>query len=546
MRPKTNALAGLALSMLASSTLSGAARAQAPGAGPATPPTAQLPRSVDPDLQERALLASSNPAAYELCQQAEDARRTGKLPEAAVFYARARAVAPQNAVPARGACRVALERRREIDARVNCERAFVIGGIPEDARNAVAAYMGVTTRPSMGELTTAALITEGVVRNAPNEPWGYMARCDLARQLNDSDGLEACLADLARVAAGSEQAEEALAHAARRAPAWVWALRILLALGLLGTLAHAVVSRRRARAAARGIGGALSAGAVVTAALFAAMAAAPGAARAEPQPGSDMLSNYKIDDANPEASIPSVERQNRDPLEFGYLLQDLLFKAKVAKDKGNHAAAARYYMALAKAVPQRSYSFGRACEELAAAHDRARALVFCRQALTLDGVTPDDYATFVKLLLAENGSLGDAQRKEIDAVMVHLAKEPEAEVLTQRLKCEVALRTHDVPALQACSTTLAAKAPKDAMTISFQWALALEQHDGARATELVALARKAGMAKEGIAKMEQATQRLGRQRRLHNVFWALGAVLLAVALVVGARRFAASRRALPA
>src|SRR4029453_8338555 len=132
----------------------------------------------------------------------------------------------------------------------------------------------------------------------------------------------------------------------------------------------------------------------------------------------EQLSNaFKIDDANPMASVPTVEQQNARPLEFGYYLQDLIAKAEAAPKRGHHAAAARFYLTMAKAAPTRSVSYRRACDSLEAAGNHDAAIASCRTALARDGVTVGDHARFIELMLAKKEPLTADDRKEIDAAL---------------------------------------------------------------------------------------------------------------------------------
>jgi hypothetical protein len=434
--------------------------------------------------------------------------------------------------PARLACREALALGNTKQARDTCKTAMMLGGNLEDMRNHVAALMAGSPPPTMQDLVMATLLADGEIHKAPTQPWGYLARCDIARRLGDRDALDLCRADLERVAPGSPQTKLA-ALPASHAPWVTWAGRLLVlaafGLTLLDVLARRWRSRPRGRSAA--------ALAVATTVMLLA-----GGARADMKEGSDHLSNFEIDDLHPETSIPPVEQQNKNPLEFGYLLQDMLAKAEAATKRGDHMAAARYYAALTKAVPNRAYAYGAACASLASAGQIDKAIGACRQALTREGVTVGNYELFVRLMLSKPGTLTGDERKELDDVVTHLSKQPDVGVVPQQLACEVAVHNHDVPGLEACTAKLAQTAPNDAKTISYQWALAIEKRDGKQARGLIDRARAAGMAKEGLAKMEATTGSLsGFPRRA--LMWAVGVALALGIVFIGTRRMLASTSA---
>jgi hypothetical protein len=122
----------------------------------------------------------------------------------------------------------------------------------------------------------------------------------------------------------------------------------------------------------------------------------------------DHLSDLKIDDADPEASVPGPEEAAREPLQYGYLLQDLAGKGEAASKRGNHAAAARYYAALAKAAPTVAFPPRQMCVELEAAGDIPKAIQACRSAVARLGSTAGDYSHFVSLVVNSKGPLPPA------------------------------------------------------------------------------------------------------------------------------------------
>jgi hypothetical protein len=443
----------------------------------------------------------------------------------------------------RGACEVALmleeAGRRDGPSREPCHSAFRLTGQPQDMRNEVASLLSPAARPSLDDLVLSALIADAAVRKATDQPWGYLARCDIARRLGSADVLETCLADLRRVTPAHAATMRAQSYSAEHAPLGARIFRVLLSLGLLGTLAHALLRRRRAnrRSPVRApLAAALMVG-VISLSGFEI-----GVATAEPLPDRDQLSQFKVDDANPEANVPTPELQNKRPLEYGYYLQDLAAKAEKAAKTGDHVAEARFYRALTKAAPTAAYGPRRLCDALEAARDIPNAIVACRTVLTRQGSTAGDYIRFVNLVLTTRGPLPPLEEKELHSVLEHLAGEAQLGALPTMLRCEVALRFNDTPALETCTTELGKTAPNDPKTVSFQWALALARHDRSAALQLVDRARGVGMSKEGVAKMEQATRQMSRRYRARLALMVLGAALVAALLALGFRRLSIRRR----
>jgi hypothetical protein len=241
-----------------------------------------------------------------------------------------------------------------------------------------------------------------------------------------------------------------------------------------------------------------------------------------------LTSIFPIDHANPEASIPSVAARNAKPLEFGYFLQDLVTFAEAAGRAGDHVSEARYYRAFTKAVPDAVAGFSRLCTSLESAHQRDEALVACRKALGLGGATLEDHVRFVRLVLARPGPLGPAERDDVNAVIAHLRESPDTRVAASHLQCELGVHLESIPLLAECTAALAAIAPSDPKTLTFEWALAIRQGDAARARALIGRARAFGLKDESLARMERATDALEGAWRHRLVD---GRALLATALI---------------
>ena len=429
---------------------------------------------------------------------------------------------------ARQACEEALEAEEKApgapSSRAACYASRDLGTVPEDFRNKVASLMSPRAQPSLDDLVLSALNADAAVHKLGGDTWwGYLARCDIARRLGNADLMEACLADLKRVAPAEAATKRALAYTAESASVPVWILRVLLSLGLLGTLLHALLERRKkvrpALSGSRHLSG-------VALGMIALVAVHAGVARAETPPQADLsetapnpntppkgdLSEYKIDDADPLGSLPKDDVLYKNPLQLGYLIQDLLDKADHAAKAGDHAAEARYYRALTKVAPGESYAPRKLCEAYEATGDIPNAILACRTLLARPGTTVNDSLHFIDLVLSTKGPLPAGEREELDTVIKHLTSEVQLGAVATMLRCEVALRFRDFAALETCTNELAIKAPKDPKTISFQWAVAIEKHDRGEALALIDRARGAGMTADGLARMERATRAMTLRR----------------------------------
>jgi hypothetical protein len=454
----------------------------------------------------------------------------------------ARAERPDQ-VTARRACEAALlaEEGHGRPSRAACYESPLLGTQPEDFRNRVASLMSPSARPSLDDLVVSALNADAAVNGANNQPWGYLARCDLARRLGNADLMEACLADLKRVAPGDLLTKRALGYPHEGAPIAVWILRALLLLGLAATLGHALWRRRRlarpALATERPVSG------VALGILgFVFVALGTGVVRAQETVPPEATSEFKINDADPAGNLPSAEVMNKKPLQLGYFIQELLTKAEKAGKNGDHAAEARFYLALTKIAPKEAYAPRKLCEAYEAAGDMGTAVLACRTAVGRPGANVSDATHFIALVLATKGPLPAAERTELEAVIKHLeSSQVELGTLPTMLRCEVDLRFKDFAALETCTKELLAKAPEDPKTISLQWALAVEKSNRADALALIDRARGAGMNEAGIAQMVRATRTM-TLRRIGLLVVLFAGMAGGVFAVVRFRREAGRRR----
>jgi hypothetical protein len=412
-------------------------------------------------------LVAASPEAADLVAKAEHAVTSGGAQEAWGLYARAWALAPRSPVPGRGICRLALalgihtadQRRAATDA---CERALLLGGTPEDIRNRVGSLIDGEPAPVMADLVEASLAAEGAARLGPGQPWGPASRGDLALRLGDRELLDASIAELRQLAPAHRETRRLVALARGGSSRWSWLGGLAIVLLFIITVAHAVrgrLARRRALLAV--LAGAL-------------LIAAPAPARAQPAPP-------RIDDAHPERSVPTPAQQMADPLGFGSILMELGARANAATRRQDFAAAARYYGALARAVPGRSYAFSKLCDSLEATGRRGEAIAACGLALSREGTVAGDFTHFVRLLLAKPGPLTSEERHQADVAVAALEKEPQAALIATRVRCNIAVHEHDLPALESCTAKLLAAQPGDAAALAFAQALVRQRADQARA-----------------------------------------------------------------
>ncbi len=245
------------------------------------------------------------------------------------------------------------------------------------------------------------------------------------------------------------------------------------------------------------------------AALQAPMSGASPAAPADstprrpPLPG-QLSTRFGIDDASPEASVPTVQERNRSPLEFGYYLQDLLERAEKARKNKDYSTVIRYYRAVAKAVPDNAKGWSKLCEAYEVVHDRDRAIVACRYAIERPAAEVQDFVRYVHLII-DTPEVTSKEKTELDAVLTHLDEADATGIVANHLRCEVGVKLKSVALMETCLKVLATKAPDDPKTVVFQWALAVMKGQTEEANRLLVYARAAGVGSENVERMESVT-----------------------------------------
>jgi hypothetical protein len=237
-----------------------------------------------------------------------------------------------------------------------------------------------------------------------------------------------------------------------------------------------------------------------------AASAAPEPEAPEVPPAPWQLSkSYGVNEENPEANIPSVKSRNKNPLEFGYFLQDLLEGAERARKAGDYGAYVRYYRAVVKAAPERAKGWSKLCEAYEIVNDHARAAQACGQALVRPGVEMQDYVRFVHQSLMKPEPPTPAELKTFNEVLEHLDKQPNIGLTASHLRCEIGVKVGDPRMLETCTAALAKEAPNDPKTVIFQWTLAVQRGQKGEAARLLTQARAMKLPPENLERMEQLT-----------------------------------------
>ncbi len=281
--------------------------------------------------------------------------------------------------------------------------------------------------------------------------------------------------------------------------------------------------------------------AIVCGAVIVALAPIPAAAQAQAPEKPELLpwqlsKQFPIDESSLEASVPSKKARDRNPLEYGYFVQDLLEGAAGAYKNGDDYLVVDYYRALVKAVPERAKSWGKLCEAYATVNDHERAAKMCATALALPGVELQDYLRFVRETLRIPGKPSPETVGHLKNVLEHLDKQPNIEATTAHLRCEVAVAVSDAKMLEACTAALTRLEPDKTQTVIYQWTLAMMRGQTEAAGRLLERAKKLKLPSENIERMQALTGGGSRGWIWTGVAATLFLLAAAGALVVARRR----------
>lgn len=516
--------------------------------GVATASQAEPSRYHNRDDEERAVLRTGAPHVADLLQRAEALIRAGDMEQAEPLLAEAAKTIPDSFVLARRHCQVLTELGRRSSAIEECNRALKGGHMAMDRLASVSALMTGPNPPTTREVAQAVLLAT-TAKNLTGQPFGEAAMCEIAYRLGDSQMLRDCTTELARIAP-NHYLTRRYAALAERWPVGAWSAWALLGLGLAGTGVHAWRRRRRARrvVSAVAVAASLSGYVLVAPRLAVAEEAAPAAsivvpappAEAAPQPkkqksdGHWQLSRFPVDHDNPEGKIPTEAERNKEPLDFGYFLQDLASEGAYAEKKGDYATAVKYWRALAKAVPDTASGFRRACRAYEHLKDRIHGLDYCGSTLNLQGAELEDYVHYGNLMLMKTTPLDAGELSDFANTIKHLREQPSdgAKFVAETLSCELGVAQEDAKRLEDCTQALEKMKPGDPQTLSFEWSLAMYRHDYSGARELTARLKAANYNPALVARMETSIQAESRWWKRFTNDWRYQGGLAAIVLAL--------------
>jgi hypothetical protein len=198
-----------------------------------------------------------------------------------------------------------------------------------------------------------------------------------------------------------------------------------------------------------------------------------------------------------------------------------------------------YDRALVLAAPDRAKSWSELCKAYKMVNNRDKAMRSCKNATERGGAELEDFVGYVELALMKPGALGPEEAADLRAVVDHLDQQGSVTVVANHLRCEVGVKLHDVNMLETCTAALAKLAPNDLKTVVFQWNLAVEKGQGAKAAGLLRRAKELGLPDDNFERMLKFTPAAG----LGLAQWIFAAVAL-TAVAVGTLWLGRRRRAL--
>jgi hypothetical protein len=260
---------------------------------------------------------------------------------------------------------------------------------------------------------------------------------------------------------------------------------------------------------------------------------------------------FPLNHDNPVASLPSVEQRRGAPLEFGYWMMEAAAKGDEALQEQNFPQAAKYFEALAAAVPDRATVHAKLCAAYEGAHESQKAIFSCRKAIGKEGVTVGDVTRLIGLVVAEPGSLDANGVREVDGLIEHLSTQGVPPALVAEQRCALAEKLRDTKRLRTCTAILELAGQRGGRVTAYQWRLAMLEKDTEEARRLLALAREdAAFTPASLAHLEAETQGLERSklpvRGLIALAVALGAVALLAVILVRRRGAQYTRPIVPA
>lgn len=241
-------------------------------------------------------------------------------------------------------------------------------------------------------------------------------------------------------------------------------------------------------------------------------------------------SPWVIDEKDPVSSVPSPEEAIKMPMEMGYLVIELIERGEKEAKRGNFVQSARYYLAVAKAGPDKAIGFSKACEAYEKAEAWGPAMDACKHALGREGVTGPDFLRYLRVAL-KRGNLSPEEVADVDAVLTNLEGKVEAAVVTN-FRCRLAVTTEEPARLASCAETVAAWPKEDPMRLTFLTLDAIARHDFDDARDALGEAEQAGAPADLLARTrEQIARSEAAYEAEHGFFDRYGRVILIVVIL---------------
>jgi len=231
--------------------------------------------------------------------------------------------------------------------------------------------------------------------------------------------------------------------------------------------------------------------------------------------------SFVIDDGDPVSSVPTPEQAMQAPLEMGYFVLELADRGDAATKSGDHVAAAKYFLALGTAAPDRAVGFSKACESFERAASWEEAADACRNALGRAGVQPSDMLRYVRVMLNKDG-LNASEAEDVKAVLGRLEQGLSGGGAEQQLmlaRCQLAAKVQDSLAVSECARAVSSWPEDDARRLAILATDAIERHDWDGAREIVEHSEQAGVTSDAVTRARELIRISEERHRAGMTVW---------------------------
>jgi Zn-dependent protease with chaperone function len=216
---------------------------------------------------------------------------------------------------------------------------------------------------------------------------------------------------------------------------------------------------------------------------------------------------------------------------------DVFVQANAAREKGDHATAARLYGVVHEMAPDFVHALRRQAGEVLALGDRPKAISMARRAVAA-AASPENLSVLALSLSRETARSKPSAAERAEAVQVaeRAAQQAPDDSHVQAALAQVALTGGDLPRLKQAVDRLLVVGADEETTYEFKAVLEASEGHFAAADEALEHARELGMPPDRYVALRAALReaRPWTQRMLSGALWIAGAWSAVLALLVTA------------